>query len=181
VAKTDFTITEGASPEDMEEIRTLFEEYQKWLDVDLCFQGFDEELATLPGAYARPWGCLLLARVGGKDAGKQTGGKDVGSIIKGRKIAGGVGLRPLMGDEAVCEMKRLYVRPGWRGRGLGRRLTDAVVIEARRAGYKAMYLDTLGSLKEAIALYASMGFREIPAYYDNPTVGITYMELRLNG
>ena len=151
-------IDQAAGPRDMEHIRALFVEYQEWLDVDLCFQGFDKEIATLPGAYGPPGGCLLLARDG--DA-----------------IAGGVGLRPL--GQGTCEMKRLYVRPPWRGRGLGRILAQAVIDEAAAAGYGRMCLDTLPRLEEAIGLYHSLGFVETQAYYENPLDGVTYMELPL--
>ena len=143
---------------DMEHVRTLFVEYQQWLGVDLCFQGFDDEISTLPGAYGPPDGRLLLARDG--DA-----------------IAGGVGLRPL--ESGACEMKRLYVRPPWRGRGLGRNLAQTVIDEGAAAGYGRMCLDTLPRLAIAASLYRSLGFVEIPAYYENPLDGVTYMQLSL--
>jgi len=142
----------------MAHIRALFEEYQRWLGVDLCFQGFTDEMAGLPGKYAEPGGCLLLAR--GGDA-----------------IAGGVGMWPL--GDSVCEMKRLYVRPPWRGSGLGRRLAEAIVAEGRARGYRTMCLDTLAQLTEARALYRTLGFVETEAYYDNPLPGVTYMALDL--
>ncbi len=153
-------IVHAETKADMDHVRALFSEYQEWLGVDLCFQGFEAELADLPGRYAPPSGCLLLA-------------------WDGADVAGGVGMWPL-GEEGVCEMKRLYVRPPWRRHGLGRRLSEALVGESRRAGHKNMCLDTLGHLKEALALYRSMGFAEIPAYYDNPLDGVIYMELALD-
>ena len=143
---------------DLGHVRALFREYQEWLGVDLCFQGFDDELRRLPGRYAPPRGVLLLARAGSA-------------------IAGVVGMWPL--SETVCEMKRLYVRPPWRGLGLGRRLANEIVAEARNAGFTHMRLDTLAGLEAARALYASMGFVEIPAYNDNPLDGVLFMELRL--
>ncbi len=152
------TVTRADSTLDMEHVRTLFIEYQQWLDVDLCFQGFDEELLSLPGAYAPPGGRLLLARVG-------------------ETVAGTVGMWPLGAD--VCEMKRLYVRPSYLGRGLGRRLAVAIVDEARAAGYARMCLDSLERLAAARTLYESMGFARTAAYYDNPLDGALFMQLDL--
>lgn len=148
---------------DMAHIRSLFREYQEWLGVDLCFQGFEDEIAGLPGKYAEPQGCLMLAR--DQEAEEGAG------------IAGGVGLWPL--GEGVCEMKRLYVRPPWRGRGLGRRLAVEIIGESAARGYRLMRLDTLAQLKEAKALYESLGFKETGPYYDNPLKGVTYMERKL--
>ena len=148
----------AAGPEDTETIRTLFLEYQKELGVSLCFQGFDQELATLPGAYAGPRGALLLLKAGAA-------------------VAGCVGLRPL--DDERAEMKRLYIRPEFRGQGGGRKLAEAVISGARRTGYHTLCLDTLPQMTEAHALYASLGFREIPAYYANPLAGVRYCALEL--
>ena len=148
----------AAGPEDIETIRTLFLEYQRELGVSLCFQGFDQELASLPGAYAPPRGTLLLLKSG--DA-----------------VAGCVGLRPLDDDRA--EMKRLYIRAGFRGQGGGRRLAQAAIAAARAAGYRSLCLDTLPQMTEAQALYASLGFRDIPAYYANPLAGVRYCALEL--
>lgn len=139
-------------------VRDLFREYQASLDVDLCFQGFAEELATLPGGYAPPDGGLWLARVDGA-------------------IAGVVGLRPI--EPGVAEMKRLWVRPAYRGLGLGRRLAERAVDAGRATGYRRMCLDTLGHMAAARHLYEALGFYEIPAYYDNPLDDVRYLELDL--
>jgi GNAT superfamily N-acetyltransferase len=150
-----------AAAEDLDDVRSLFREYEAWLAVDLCFQGFEQELATLPGRYAPPQGRLLLAEVDGK-------------------LAGVAGLRELA--PGVCEMKRLFVREFARGRGVGRMLAERLVTEARLAGYRAMRLDTLPDrMGPANALYDGLGFREIPAYYANPLPGVRYMELQLGG
>jgi ribosomal protein S18 acetylase RimI-like enzyme len=152
------TIREAETLEDIEQVRELFIEYQSALGVDLCFQGFDAELAALPGRYSRPSGRLLLA-------------------VEGAGVVGVVGLRSL--SEADCEMKRLYVRPAGRGLGLGRLLTARLIDEARLAGYQRMLLDTLPAMAEAQALYRAMGFIEIQPYYDNPVQGTLYMALSL--
>jgi putative acetyltransferase len=152
------TIREAATT-DIAQVRELFLEYQSTLGVDLCFQGFAEELASLPGHYARPAGRLLLAS-------------------SGASVLGVVALRPIL--SADCEMKRLYVRATGRGAGLGRLLTEALIKEARLAGYRRVLLDTLPSMTEAQALYRSMGFVEIPAYCHNPIAGTRYMALRLD-
>ncbi|MBI3507170.1 MAG: GNAT family N-acetyltransferase [Proteobacteria bacterium] len=148
---------EGAA--DMEVVRTLFREYQQGLGVSLCFQDFDAELAGLPGKYTGAAGCILLAEADGKPAGV-------------------VALRALEGD-TVAEMKRLYVRSTARGLGLGRRLAAAVVDEARKRRYRSVRLDTLPHLAEAIQLYRTLGFAEIPPYNDNPLPGVRFYELAL--
>jgi len=140
-------------PDEIEQVRLLFLDYQAAIGVDLCFQGFAEELASLPGSYARPAGCLLLA-------------------VEGTAVLGGVALRPLTGSN--CEMKRLFVRPAGRGRGLGRMLAERLIEEARAAGYGRMLLDTLPQMKEAQALYRSLGFGEVAPYYANPIAGASY-------
>jgi ribosomal protein S18 acetylase RimI-like enzyme len=146
------------SAEQIATVRALFQEYEASLGIELTFQGFAQEIAALPGAYAPPAGRLLLA-------------------TEGAEPAGCVALRPLEGD--ICEMKRLYVRPAARGARLGRRLAETVIREARAIGYTRMRLDTLPSMKEAFALYQTLGFREIAPYYKTPIVGTRFMELDL--
>jgi putative acetyltransferase len=153
-----YTIREAQTAADIAQVRELFLEYQATLGVDLCFQGFSEELASLPGNYARPAGRLLLA-------------------AKESSVLGVVALRPIQSTD--CEMKRLYVRSSGRGAGLGRLLTRALIKEARLAGYTRLLLDTLPTMSEAQALYRSMGFVEIPAYCHNPIAGTRYMALDL--
>ena len=144
---------------DVEKIRTLFVEYGQALDFSLCFQSFDDELRALPGAYAPPAGRLILSKVDGQ-------------------AAGCVAVKPL--ERYVCEMKRLYVRPTFRGRQLGTALVSRIIEEARGAEYRSMRLDTIaGTMDHAIALYRSMGFREIAPYYPNPIPNALYFELTL--
>ncbi|MBW1697659.1 MAG: GNAT family N-acetyltransferase [Deltaproteobacteria bacterium] len=143
---------------DLEHIKRLFLEYAGSLEFDLHFQNFEAELRTLPGDYAPPAGCMVLA-------------------MDGDEAVGCVALRPL--TQAVCEMKRLYVQPGSRGKGIGRMLADAVVCKAAGLGYTCMKLDTVSSMTEAKALYESMGFKQIEAYRHNPVAGAVYFELDL--
>jgi putative acetyltransferase len=145
--------------QEIELARTLFREYQQSLGVDLCFQNFEQELASLPGDYAPPSGRLLLAR-------------------SGLEVAGCVALRKI--GEGLCEMKRLYVRDAFRGQGLGRKLAEAILAEARRIGYRKMRLDTLPSMRAAIPLYRSLGFSEIAPYTVNPVEGALFVEKELN-
>ena len=144
--------------EDYREARVLLREYEAESEVDLCFQGFEEEVETLERVYGPPGGRFLLVRAGDDTAG----------CVALRDLGGG-----------ICEMKRLYLRPGFRGRGLGRRCAEQVVEEAREVGYAAMRLDTLPAMQEAIALYRSMGFREVSPYTENPVEGALFMELGL--
>jgi putative acetyltransferase len=139
-------------------VRTLFKEYAESLDFDLDFQDFREELNNLPGQYASPSGRLLIAMYGDKPAG----------CIALRKL-----------NRGVCEMKRLYIKPQFRGLGIGRALTEAIIDEAKRIQYARMRLDTVPSMKEARALYVSLGFKEIKPYRYNPIEGSQFMELSL--
>ncbi|MGE5231119.1 MAG: GNAT family N-acetyltransferase [Deltaproteobacteria bacterium] len=151
-------IRKATGPHEIEVVRGLFAEYAAELPVDLGFQGFAEELATLPGAYAGPGGVLLLAWADDLPAGC-------------------AGVRPL--EPGACELKRLYVRPAFRGRGLARRLAAAALAEARDRGYARVRLDTLPGMIEAQRLYRTLGFREIGPYRANPVPGAKYMELAL--
>ena len=159
VPRPGIALTEAVSSEQVAQARELFLEYANSLDFSLCFQSFDEEMKGLPGAYAPPEGRLLLAYSGGQ-------------------AAGCIALRPL--DDGICEMKRLFVRPGYRGQGVGRVLVDAIISEARNIGYKSMRLDTVAtSMQDAIAIYRRRGFREIPPYRANPVESVIYLELLL--
>ena len=148
-------------PDEIAVTRELFLEYAASLDVDLCFQNFEQELAGLPGDYAPPRGCLLLAH------------GVTGAI-------GCVALRPLVESGfASAEVKRLYVRPDARGTGLGRALAETIIARARERGYRELKLDTLSTMREARALYTALGFRECAPYYDNPLPGVAYLALAL--
>lgn len=150
-----FCIHPAETPEDIEAARGLFRAYVDSLAIDLGFQDVEAELATLPGKYAPPGGAILLAR--------DADGRAVGCVA----------LRPLAEED--CEMKRLYALPKTRGTGLGRRLAEAILAEARRAGYRRIRLDTLDSMAAARGLYAALGFEETEAYYANPTPGTVYL------
>lgn len=153
------TLISAHTPERIPAVRELFTEYQRWLGLSLCFQGFDAELAGLPGKYAPPAGRLYLAEHDGA-------------------VAGCIALRP-MEEEGCCEMKRLFVREAVRGHGIGRLLAERTVADARALGYRTMKLDTLQRMESARSLYASLGFAAVPAYYENPMDEVVYMELAL--
>lgn len=152
------TFVHAESAEEIEQARTLFKEYATSLGVDLCFQNFDQELRELPGEYSPPEGVLLLA-------------------FQGQDLAGCVALRKISDD--VCEMKRLFARPQFRGQGIGRALATRIIEEGRKRGYRRMRLDTLPSMKQAIPLYYSFGFKPIEPYRYNPVEGAIFMELEL--
>jgi ribosomal protein S18 acetylase RimI-like enzyme len=154
-----FLVTEATGEPAVAVVRDLFREYEAWLGVDLCFQGFAAELAGLPGDYAPPSGRLLLASAGADRA------------------AGCVALRAL--DAERCEMKRLYVRPAHQGSGLGRTLVTTLIEEARGVGYRAMLLDTLPQMRAAQHLYESLGFRDVEPYRYNPYPGTRFLQLDL--
>ncbi len=154
-----------ASPQgapDLAAVRELFREYAQALNVDLCFQNFEEELAALPGEYTAPHGALLLASVLGEPAGccalRQLDNVDYAN---------------------ACEMKRLYVRPEFRGLGLGRRLAEAILDQARQSGFSCVLLDTLDDMEAARGLYVELGFEDIPPYYFNPIAGAHYLKAAL--
>lgn len=157
---SNFSIAPAHTSQDLDDITHLFEAYAASLGIDLGFQDFANELASLPGAYSSPQGTLLLARNNNDEA------------------IGCAALRP-MKTSGHCEMKRLYVDPQGRGTGVGKALVEAVVIAARRMGYKAIRLDTLPPMKAARKLYKTMGFTEIEAYYDTPIEGMIFLELSL--
>lgn len=154
------TLLTASSPDHLAVLRELFQEYAENLAVDLCFQQFDTELATLPGDYADPRGALLLALVDGEPAGC-------------------CALRPLDATDYpnASEMKRLYVRRAFRGFGLGRQLAEATLDAARQRGYACVLLDTLDDMESARALYTELGFVEIPPYYHNPIPGAHYLKV----
>jgi putative acetyltransferase len=150
---------QAACPAQVAQARELFQEYAQSLGVNLCFQNFEQELAGLPGHYAPPDGRLLLAEHDGQ-------------------LAGCVALHKW--DDGVCEMKRLYLRPSFRGKGLGRAIAAKVIAEARSIGYQRMRLDTIAPImKDAVEMYRKLGFREIAPYRPNPIAGAMYMELQL--
>ncbi|MDO9165882.1 MAG: GNAT family N-acetyltransferase [Rhodoferax sp.] len=150
------------TPEEMVALRGIFREYADSLQIDLCFQGFEEELAHLPGEYAQPRGALLMALVDDE-------------------LAGCCALRPLDATDYpnACEMKRLYVRQRFRRSGVGRQLVEAILDCARLAGYACVLLDTLDEMESARALYQDLGFQDIPPYYHNPIPGAHYLKVDL--
>lgn len=156
----NFIFIQAETAEQIEQTRILFREYESWFGLNLCFQNFDEEVATLPGKYAKPEGRLLLAFADGK-------------------LAGCIALRQL--EDEICEMKRLYVRDEFRGCGIGNALIKKLIEEARLIGYKKMLLDTYPpKMAKAVNLYEAHGFREIAPYYHNPYGETLFMELRLS-
>ena len=159
---TGILIASAHGAQDLDAVRGLFREYAQSLNVDLCFQHFEEELSGLPGDYALPRGGLLLATVMGE-------------------VAGCCALRPQDSVDYAnaCEMKRLYVRPAFRGLGLGRRLAEAILDLARQAGFSCVLLDTLDDMEAARALYDELGFEDIPPYYFNPIAGAHYLKAEL--
>ncbi|HKN16719.1 MAG TPA: GNAT family N-acetyltransferase [Candidatus Sulfotelmatobacter sp.] len=158
-AMRSVSIFSAETPAQIAQARELFLEYAQSLGFSLCFQNFDKELAELPGKYAPPEGRLLLANYQSQ-------------------LAGCVAMRKL--EPGICEMKRLYLRPQFRGQGLGRALAERIIAEARRTGYSRIRLDTVEpAMKDAVATYRKLGFTEIPPYCQNPIAGATYMELVL--
>ncbi len=152
-------LIQTCSQEDLAQIAELFREYAAWLGIDSCYGHIEKEVADLPGQYGPPEGCLLLAK-------------------QDNYIAGCVALRKI--DDGICEMKRLHVRPPFRGRGVGRALATAIIAEARRMSYQRMRLDTIADrMKEAVSLYRSLGFQDIEAYNTHPQECTTFMELDL--
>lgn len=156
MSEASFQIVPAGSAADLDAVKRLFTAYASALGIDLSYQGFEAELAGLPGKYAAPTGALLIARA-----------------VDGEPL-GCVALRPIAPD-GRCEMKRLYVSPRARGLGLGKSLVDAIVAEATRIGYREMRLDTLPTMGEAIALYRKAGFLPIAAYYETPVAGTIFM------
>jgi ribosomal protein S18 acetylase RimI-like enzyme len=150
------SIIQAETQEQVKDAKALFLEYAKSLNFDLCFQDFDKELASLPGDYTPPEGRLLIA-------------------MQNNQVAGCVALRKF--EDNICEMKRLYVKPEFRGMKIGKLLAERILEEAKSIGYKKMYLDTVPSMKEAIQLYKNLGFNEINPYRYNPQPGAIFMEL----
>ena len=171
------------APDEIDATRAIFRDYADALGVDLCFQNFEDELATLPGDYAEPRGTLLLALVDAAEAKGAIAESPVLQRTDGRlaHVAGCGALRPL--DTAdypnAAEMKRLYVRPAFRGLGLGRQMAEALLDAARSAGYGCVLLDTLDDMESARALYEDLGFEEVPPYYHNPIAGAHYLKVDL--
>ncbi|MEJ8859028.1 GNAT family N-acetyltransferase [Variovorax robiniae] len=169
-------------PHEVEAARLIFREYAASLSFDLCFQNFEEELAGLPGEYAEPRGTLLIALVDAADVVPGIGAPLL-TRSDGRTayVAGCCALRPLdtVDEPNAAEMKRLYVRPAFRGFGLGRQLAEAALDAARSAGYACVLLDTLDEMELARAMYEDLGFEEVPPYYHNPIPGAHYLKVEL--
>lgn len=155
----DLSFAQVESTAQVDVARALFREYEAWLQVDLCFQSFEAELSALPAPYTPPGGALLLA-------------------LEHGEVTGCGAFRPLSAD--CCELKRMFVRPAFRGKGAGRAMADALLSRARAAGYRLVRLDTFDFMREAVALYQSLGFRRIERYYDNPHPGALFFELALS-
>lgn len=151
-------IIQAITPQQIDTARSLFREYQQFLNVDLCFQGFEDELASLPGKYAAPDGAILLAEFDGK-------------------IAGCVAVRSI--KDEICEMKRLYVKDEFRGLAIGKKLAQEIIKTAKELNYKKMQLDTLERLQAAMGIYQQLGFQKISPYYANPLDEVVYWELDL--
>lgn len=147
-----------ATSRDLVQVRSMFSEYVSSLGIDLSFQDIDRELAALPGEYSPPSGCILLAR-------------------EGSDIVGCVALRRI--SEDFCEMKRLYVKPAYRGKRIGKKLAESVMLEAKDRGFRQMKLDTLPSMREALRLYESLGFKKTEPYRYNPVEGAVFMQFDL--
>lgn len=179
-----FQIVQADTPEALAFTAALFREYAASLSVDLAFQNFEKELADLPGEYAPPKGRLLLAMLGNPSDRVHAKGYANSSTSSASSISsascppsGCIALRKM--DATSCEMKRLYIRPEFRGRGIGRALAEAVIAAAREIGYQRMRLDTLPEMSRAQILYESLGFNEIPSYRFNPVPGTRFLELTL--
>ena len=169
------TICRAESDQAVHRASLLFREYAASLSVDLSFQNFETEVATLPGDYAPPYGRLLLAFINDVDGSNAARSERPG--MSAPCCAGCVALRKI--NDEICEMKRLYVSDGFRGRKIGRSLAEAAIAEAREVGYRRMRLDTLPEMKQAQQLYRGLGFREISPYRYNPVVGTKFFELML--
>ncbi|CAN7620412.1 GNAT family N-acetyltransferase [Variovorax paradoxus] len=171
-------------PAELDAARAIFRDYAASLDIDLCFQNFEEEVATLPGDYAEPRGALLLALVDAAHI-KEEAGQRAPTLMRANgtlaHVAGCCALRPLDNTDYAnaAEMKRLFVRPGFRGLGVGRQLAEAILDAARGAGYACVLLDTLDEMESARALYEDLGFEEVPPYYHNPIAGAHYLKVDL--
>ena len=174
-------IVTAEEPHEIAATRAIFREYADSLNVDLCFQNFEEELAALPGDYAEPRGALLLALIDADQASEAAAPLLARADGRTAHVAACCALRPLDAADYpnAAEMKRLYVRPGFRGMGLGRQLAEAVLDAARSAGYACVLLDTLDDMEAARTLYEELGFEEVPPYYHNPIAGSHYLKVEL--